>query len=97
METKVSNIKSKSGSKQASITKRNPNLTRVNAAGVNLPAPVQHQGAVKGAVLGAGIGATVLAFTPLGPPGILIGAIAGVTAGVIFGASQDEKRARHTR
>ena len=96
METQVSNITKKKSitSRQASITKQSPgnNLVRVNAAGVNLPVPAQHQGAVRGAVLGGGLGATMLAFAPLGPVGILFGGIVGLTLGVAIGASQDEKR-----
>ncbi|NTX54614.1 hypothetical protein [Myxococcus sp. CA039A] len=69
-------------------------IVRINAAGVPLPVPAQHQGAVKGAVAGGGIGATLLAFAPFGPGGILIGGVVGLTIGVLMGASEDEKRAR---
>ncbi|MBZ4421765.1 hypothetical protein [Myxococcus sp. RHSTA-1-4] len=91
----MSNLKKRAGSKQTSIVKKSQsNITRVNAAGVPLPVPTQHQGAVKGAVVGGGLGASVMAFTALGPVGILVGGIVGLTVGVAVGADQDEKRAQ---
>ena len=89
--------KRKSGSSYGSgVSRRSQGneIVRIQAAGVPVPAPAKHQGAVKGATLGGAIGAATLAFTPFGPAGILFGGIVGLTIGVCAGAAEDEKRMR---